>query len=133
MIYRAAADGVLLLHAAFVLFVTAGGLMVLRWAKLAWVHVPAVTWAVFIEFTGRICPLTPLEVALRRSAGDAGYAGDFIEHYVVSLLYPDGLTRDMQTMLGVAVVVVNVLFYSAVVMRARSVKRASNLRQIKSS
>jgi hypothetical protein len=119
MVYRAAADGVLILHAAFVLFVTVGGLLLLRWAKLAWLHVPAVVWAAFIEFTGRICPLTPLEVSLRQSAGDAGYAGDFIEHYIVSLLYPDGLTRDTQTTLGALVVAVNVLIYVAVAMRWR--------------
>ena len=119
MIYRAAADSVLVLHAAFVLFVAAGGLLVLRWTGLAWLHVPAVVWAAFVEFTGRICPLTPLEVALRRSAGEAGYAGDFIEHYIVSLLYPDALTRDTQTTLGVVVVVVNVLIYVAVAIRAR--------------
>jgi hypothetical protein len=119
MFYRAAADGVLGLHALFVLFVVAGGLLVLRWIELAWLHVPAVVWAAFVEFTGRICPLTPLEVALRRSAGEAGYTGDFIEHYIVSLLYPDGLTRDTQTTLGVLVVVVNVLIYVVVVIRGR--------------
>ena len=119
MIDRAVADGVLLLHAAFVLFVVAGGLLVLRWPKLAWVHVPAAVWAAYVEFTGRICPLTPLEVALRRNAGDAGYAGGFIEHYVVLLMYPDGLTRDTQTMLGVLVVVINVLVYAAAAMRGR--------------
>ena len=119
MIYRAAADSVLVLHAAFVLFVMAGGLLVLRWPKLAWVHVPAAVWAAYVEFTGRICPLTPLEVELRRNAGDAGYAGGFIEHYVLSLMYPDGLTRDTQTMLGVLVVVINVLVYAAAAMRGR--------------
>jgi hypothetical protein len=122
MIYRAAADSVLVLHAAFVLFVVAGGLLVLRWTSLAWLHVPAVVWAALVEFTGRICPLTPLEVALRRSAGDAGYAGDFIEHYIVSLLYPDGLARDTQTTLGVLVVMVNALIYLAVFRRWRQPK-----------
>jgi hypothetical protein len=119
MIYRAAADGVLILHAAFVLFVTVGGLLVLRWPALAWSHVPAVVWAAFVEFTGRICPLTPLEVALRGHAGEEGYAGDFMEHYIVSLLYPDGLTRYTQTALGALVVAVNVLIYVAVAMRWR--------------
>jgi hypothetical protein len=119
MIYRAAADGVLVLHAAFVLFVMLGGLLVLRWARLAWLHVPAAVWAAFVEFTGRVCPLTPLEGALRGYAGEVGYAGGFIEHYVVSLLYPDGLTRDTQTTLGALVVVVNVLIYAAVAVRGR--------------
>ena len=118
MIHRAAADSVLLLHAGFVLFVVAGGLLVLQWPKLAWAHVAAVTWAAYVEFTGRICPLTPLEVALRQQAGDAGYAGGFIAHYVGSLLYPDGLTRDAQTLLGALVVAVNALIYLALVVRA---------------
>jgi hypothetical protein len=119
MFYRAAADSVLVVHAAFVLFVMLGGLLVLRWAKLAWLHVPAVMWAAFVEFTGRICPLTPLEVVLRGHAGEAGYAGDFVEHYIVSLLYPDGLTRDTQATLGALVVVVNALIYVAVAVRER--------------
>jgi len=119
MLYRAAADSVLVLHAAFVLFVMAGGLFVLQWPRLAWLHLPAVVWAAFVEFTGRICPLTPLEVTLRQRAGDAGYAGDFVEHYIGSLLYPDGLTRDTQTTLGALVIAVNVLIYVAVAMRSR--------------
>jgi hypothetical protein len=119
MLYRAAADSVLVLHAAFVLFVMAGGLFVLLWPRLAWLHLPAVVWAAFVEFTGRICPLTPLEVTLRQRAGDAGYAGDFVEHYIGSLLYPDGLTRDTQTTLGALVIAVNVLIYVAVAMRSR--------------
>jgi uncharacterized protein DUF2784 len=119
MVYRAAADSVLVLHGAFVLFVMLGGLLVLRWTNLAWLHVPAVVWAAFVEFTGRICPLTPLEVALRERAGEAGYAGDFVEHYVVSLLYPEGLTRDTQTTLGALVVIVNALIYVAVAVRER--------------
>jgi hypothetical protein len=119
MLYRAAADSILVLHAAFVLFVMAGGLLVLRWPKLAWLHVPAVVWAAFVEFTGRICLLTPLEMVLRGYAGEAGYAGDFVEHYIVSLLYPDGLTRDTQATLGALVVVVNALIYAAVVVRER--------------
>lgn len=119
MIYRAAADGVLVLHAAFVLFVVAGGLLVLRWAKLAWLHLPAVLWAAFVEFTGRICPLTPLEVALRRHAGEAGYTGDFLEHYLVTVIYPEGLTRGTQMALGAAVLLVNVAIYAAVLWRLR--------------
>ena len=119
MLYRVAADSVLVLHAAFVLFVMAGGLVVLQWPRLAWLHLPAVVWAAFVEFTGRICPLTPLEVTLRQRAGDAGYAGDFVEHYIGSLLYPDGLTRDTQTTLGALVIAVNVLIYVALAMRSR--------------
>lgn len=119
VLYRVVADSILLLHAAFVLFVVAGGLLVLRWPTLAWAHLPAVAWAAYVEFTGRVCPLTPLEVALRRHAGDAGYGGDFIEHYVVSLMYPDGLTRDAQAAFGALAVALNVLIYLAVVIRWR--------------
>lgn len=113
MLYRAAADAVLIAHFAFVLFVVLGGLSVLRWPKLAWLHVPAVAWAAFVEFSGRICPLTPLEVAMRLGAGEAGYSGDFIEHYVTSLLYPDGLTQETQIVLGAVVVALNVVIYVA--------------------
>src|SRR5437867_4983382 len=107
MLYRAAADSVLILHLAFVLFAVLGGLGVLRWPKLAWLHLPAAMWAALIELSGSICPLTPLELALRRAAGDVGYTGDFIEHYVTAALYPEGLTRDMQMGLGVFVLLLN--------------------------
>ena len=111
------ADGVLVLHLAFVLFVVLGGLLVLRWRRLAWLHVPAVAWAAFVEFTGRFCPLTPLENALRRDAGEAVYSGDFIGNYLGSLLYPEGLTRPMQMLLGFAVLVINVVLYSVMARR----------------
>ena len=114
---RAAADAVLLLHAAFVLFAVFGGLLAWRWRWVAWLHLPAVAWAAFVEFTGRVCPLTPLENALRREAGEASYGGDFIGNYVGSLLYPQGLTPPMQTLLGAAVVAVNVAIYAAMLRR----------------
>jgi hypothetical protein len=117
MLYRIAADAVLVLHFAFVLFVLLGGLLVLRRPKLAWLHVPAVAWAAFIEFAGWICPLTPLENVLRRVAGDAGYAGDFLEHYMVAVLYPEALTRNIQVLFGAAVLLINVAIYAAVLRR----------------
>jgi hypothetical protein len=120
MAYRAAADAILVAHFAFVLFAVFGALLVLRWPRLTWLHIPAVAWAAFVEFGGRICPLTPLEVILRRQAGEAGYAGDFIEHYVVSLLYPEGLTRDIQTILGAIVVAINAAIYIVAFMRRRA-------------
>jgi hypothetical protein len=124
MAYRAAADAILVAHFAFVLFVVLGALLVLRWPRLAWLHVPAVVWAAFLEFSGTICPLTPLEVNLRQQAGEAGYTGGFIDHYLVSLLYPEGLTRDTQTMLGAVVVVINAAIYIVAFRRSRtSVKR----------
>ena len=117
MPYRFAADAVLILHLAFVLFVVLGGFLVLRWPKLAWAHLPAVAWGALVEFSGWICPLTPLENALRRATGDAVYAGDFVEHYIVSLLYPESLTRGAQVAFGIAVVVLNAVIYGAVLRR----------------
>jgi hypothetical protein len=111
MVYRYAADLVLVVHAAFVVFVVIGVLLVLRYPRLAWLHLPAVVWVTLLEFNGWICPLTPLEVALRQRAGEAGYGGDFIEHYALRALYPEGLTPEIQWLLGVAVVAINVVGY----------------------
>ena len=123
MLERIAADAVLLVHFAFVIFVVLGGALLLRWPKLAWIHLPAVIWAALVELNGWICPLTPLEVALRRASGEAGYAGDFLEHYIVALLYPERLTRGMQLGFGVAVVAINVAFYALVARRAMRSRR----------
>ena len=120
MAYRAAADAILVAHLAFVLFVVFGALLLLRWPRLAWLHIPAVVWAAFIEFSGTICPLTPLEVALRQRAGQAGYGGGFIDHYVVSLLYPEGLTQNTQAMLGAVVVAINAAIYIVAFRRWRT-------------
>lgn len=119
MLYRTLADAVLVFHLAFVLFVVLGGLLVLRWPKLMWVHLPAAVWGVLIEFAGWICPLTPLEKGLRRMGGEAGYEGGFIEHYVVAVLYPQGLTRGIQLGLGVAVLVITVAVYWRILSRWR--------------
>ncbi|HUH92447.1 MAG TPA: DUF2784 domain-containing protein [Casimicrobiaceae bacterium] len=116
---RLAADAVLLLHLAFVLFVLFGGALVLRWPSLAWLHLPAVAWGAIVEAAGWICPLTPLENALRRSAGESVYAGDFVTHYVRTLIYPEGLTRGMQIVFALAVIGINVFFYAALVFRRR--------------
>ena len=107
MPYGFLADLLLLLHGAFVLFVVGGGLLVLRWPRVAWAHLPAALWGAGIEFTGLICPLTPLEKVWRRAAGGQVYQGGFIEHYVTAALYPSGLTRAMQVALGVAVLGLN--------------------------
>ena len=119
MIYRALADLVLVVHLAFVLFVVLGGLLVLRWPRLAWLHVPAAIWGVLIEYTGWICPLTPLENSLRMRGGEAGYSGGFIEHYIQPLLYPAGLTRSTQVVLGSLALVLNLTAYAIVVSRMR--------------
>ena len=120
MPYGLLADLVLLAHAGFVVFVVLGGLPVLRWPRLAWLHLPAVAWGAGIEFAGAICPLTPLEIHLRSLAGQQGYAGGFVEHYVFALLYPEGLTRNVQLALGLLVVVINSLLYAIVWRRHRA-------------
>lgn len=114
MLYRALADVVLVAHFAFVLFVVFGGLLVLRWRRLAWVHVPVALYGSLIEFVGFICPLTPLEVWLRRLGGEAGYEGGFIERYITAALYPTGLTREIQLALGLGVLVLNAIVYAFV-------------------
>ena len=113
------AELVIAIHAAFVVFVVAGGLLGLRWPKLLWVHAPAAIWGIVVEYAGFVCPLTPLEVALRQRAGNAGYGGGFIEHYVEALLYPSGLTRDLQIALGTAALLVNLVVYWYVLQRSR--------------
>jgi hypothetical protein len=111
MVFRILADSVLLLHLSFVVFVVAGGWMALRWRPLLWLHLPAAAWGVLVQLGGWICPLTPLENHLRSLGGQAGYDGGFLEHYLLSVLYPAGLTRGMQLALGCAVLVLNLLVY----------------------
>lgn len=118
--YRIAADSVLVLHAAFVVFVIVGSLLVLRWPTLAWLHLPAVVWVALLEFNGWYCPLTPMEVTLRQAAGDAGYGGGFLEHYVLATLYPEGLSRDVQAMLGAVVIGINLAGYAWLWRRSRA-------------
>lgn len=111
MLHRLLADAVVLLHLAFVAFAVSGGLLALRWRWIPWLHLPALGWAAFVEFTGRICPLTPLENVLREAGGNAGYQGGFVEHYLLPVLYPAGLTRDAQWLLGGGLVLFNALVY----------------------
>ena len=111
MLYRALADAVLVLHLAFILFVMLGGLLVLRRPWLAWLHLPAAVWGALIEFAGWICPLTPLEQQLRTLAGEQAYSGGFINHYLMPLIYTDGLTREIQWLLGTLVLAVNAAVY----------------------
>ncbi len=119
MIYRALADLVLVVHLTFVLFVVLGGLLVLRWPRAAWLHIPAAVWGVLIEYTGWICPLTPLENSFRARGGEAGYSGGFIAHYIQPLLYPAGLTRSTQVVLGSLVLVLNLIAYGIAVSRMK--------------
>jgi Protein of Unknown function (DUF2784) len=111
VLFTVLADLVLLMHFAFVLFVVLGGVIALRWPRVAYAHIPVALYGAAIEFSGFVCPLTPLEVGLRRRGGEAGYEGGFIEHYVTAALYPSGLTRGVQVGLGVAVLVINVTVY----------------------
>ena len=111
MLYRALADAILVLHLAFIVFVIGGGWLVFRSRRVAWLHVPAVVWAVLLELCGWICPLTPLENDLRSRAGATPYREGFIEHYLLPIVYPTGLTREIQLVLGVAVLLMNVCVY----------------------
>ena len=119
MLDRLAADAVVALHLAFVVFAAVGGLLAWRRLAYAWVHLPALAWAAYVEFSGTICPLTPLENRLRARAGEAGYAGSFVEHYLVPVLYPAGLTPDAQAWIGAALVALNVAIYAVALARAR--------------
>lgn len=113
------ADIIVVLHFTFVVFVVLGGLLALVWPRVIWIHVPAVVWGALVEFTGWICPLTPLENRLREAAGATAYEGDFIAHYILPMLYPDGLTRTDQLMLGTIALSINVAIYSLVFLRHR--------------
>ncbi len=119
MRYRWAADAIVLVHFGFVAFVVLGGLFALRWRRAAWVHLPAAAWGAYVEFSGAICPLTPLEATLRARGREVGYAGGFIDHYLLPVLYPNGLTRPDQIVLGTLVVGVNAAIYVAVLHRGR--------------
>ena len=120
MYFRFAADGVLLFHLSFILFALFGGVLAARWRWMPLVHLPVAAWAFFIELTGRICPLTYLENDLRVRAGQSGYTESFIEHYLLDVIYPSGLTREVQFVLAATVVVVNIAIYVWLVIRRRT-------------
>ena len=124
-LYGIAADLLVVVHALFVVFVVLGGLLVLRWPRLAWVHLPAAAWGALIEFTGCICPLTPLENSLRQAGGQAGYAGSFINHYLVPLIYPEGLSRATGVVLGSCLLFGNLAIYIVVALRTRRPLRSN--------
>jgi len=119
MPYRLLADATVLLHAGFVAFVVLGGLLVLRWPRLAWVHVPVAAWGAWVEFAGIVCPLTPLENWFRARGGQAAYTSDFIEHYLMPVIYPASLSREVQWALGALVLVVNTVVYLVLLRRHR--------------
>lgn len=122
MAYRVLADLVVLLHLFFIVFAVLGGLLALKRRGWAWVHLPAVLWAALDEFAGWICPLTPLENWLRDKGGTVGYEGSFIEHYIIPIIYPATLTRGLQVVLGLFVVVINLVIYGFVIKRYRKGK-----------
>ena len=118
--WSALADVVVLIHVLFVAFVVAGGVLVLYRPRLAWLHLPAVAWGAFVEFSGRICPLTPLENELRQRGGGPTYEASFVEHDVMPALYPVGLTREAQSWLGVVAIFINVVVYPLAFGRSRN-------------
>jgi hypothetical protein len=113
------ADAVLVVHGLFIVWVVLGAIAVWRWPKLAVVHLPALAWGVWIEISGGICPLTPLENSLRRTAGQTGYSGGFIDHYVGGAIYPDGLTRETQWVIAGVMLAINVVLYGLMIARVR--------------
>lgn len=117
VLYRLGADLLVIAHLLFIVFAFVGGVAVLRWHWLALVHLPVAIWATLVESMGWVCPLTPLEIALRVAAGEAGYHGGFVEHYIVSIVYPDGLTRELQWLLAALVVLVNAAVYGWLAIR----------------
>ena len=117
--YQLLADSVVVLHLFFILFVVLGGILTLVWPKVIWVHIPCVLWAIIIELTGKICPLTPLENELRARAGQGMYSGDFVMHYIEPMIYLEGLTRQLQIILGVMAALVNMMVYTLIYLRKK--------------
>ena len=111
MLYHYLADVIVIIHFVFIIFVIFGAFLLIRWRWIIWMHLPAAMWGVFIEFSGWICPLTPLENKLRKISGLDSYDISFVEHYIIPLIYPTDLTREVQILFGVVVVTVNMLIY----------------------
>jgi hypothetical protein len=120
MLYQAGADAVLMIHLGFILFVLLGGLLAWKWPWMPWLHLPAVLWGALIEFSGGICPLTPLENRLRQAAGEDGYPGSFFERYLLPVIYPAELTRELQVLLGLLVLAVNFAVYGILWIRQKN-------------
>lgn len=117
MLFSFGADLLVIIHLGFIVFVVLGGFMLLKWRWLIFVHLPAVLWGVLLEFRGWLCPLTPLEQALRRMGEQQGYTGGFIQHYLLPVIYPPALEEDTQFILGVLVILINVIIYLWVILR----------------
>jgi hypothetical protein len=125
VLYRWLAVLVLLFHFAFLAFVLLGALLVLRWPRVVWLHLPAAAWGIFVEYAGRVCPLTPLENALRAKAEEPGYGSGFIAHYLAAAIYPAGLTRAAEIALGTLALLCNAALYAWIVKRHRPPERAA--------
>jgi hypothetical protein len=117
MIYRVLADLILVTHFAFAIFTVLGGLLVLRWRSLLWVHLSSALWGVVIQWANWTCPLTPIESYLREVGGEASYRGGFVEHYVSMVLYPENLTVELRYLLGIVLIVVNLMVYGYMFLR----------------
>ena len=122
--YRIAADGVVVIHLGFILFVFLGALTLFRWPWMIWVHVPAAVWGGLVELIGAPCPLTPLENHLRRVGNSEAYSGGFIDHYIMPIVYPPGLTRETQVYLGVLILVLNITIYYKFLTRKRAARES---------
>ena len=120
MLYQLAADAVVLLHFGFILYVVLGGLLSYKWLYLLWLHLPAVIWWAVMSMAGWICPLTPLEIKFRAAGGGGHYSSGFIEHYILPVIYPAGLSRELQTTMGIALLVVNVLVYLGLIIKYKN-------------
>ena len=126
MIYSFLADLMVVFHLVFILYVIAGALLITKWAKTLWLHLPSCFWGMTVEFTGWICPLTPWEIQLRRLAGEEGYTGSFIEQYLIPIIYPSGLPRVVQMVLGGTVLIVNLSLYTLILIKRRKRKTLEN-------
>ena len=120
------ADAVLVLHGLFIAWAALGALAVWRWPRLLVLHLPALAWGVWIEISGGICPLTPLENSLRRAAGQSGYSGGFIDHYLGGLIYPAGLTREAQWVVAGVLLAINVVLYGGMIARVRRARGSAS-------
>lgn len=125
-LYRLAADAVVIAHLVFILFVFLGGLTLFRWPRLVWVHIPAALWGGIVEFTGAPCPLTPLENLFRRAGNAESYSGGFVDHYIVPIVYPPGLTREVQWVLGGLILAINIAVYYRLLTRKRKLESSTH-------
>jgi hypothetical protein len=124
VLYHLAANGVMLIHFAFIVFAIFGSLLVALWPRLLWAHLPCLAWASWIALTGSLCPLTPLENHFRQLAGAQGYDGGFIEHYIAPAIYPEGLTRELQIVMAGILIGTNAAGYGLLLLRRRRARAA---------